>query len=197
SRAVSEHYCIDADVLRELVADLRDAVPQIAFAVERPDGMGRESAFVYRREASAHSTVGTLEEITGTPVGKLLGRCEEMDPVAFHRQVADVLRGRAELGYSGAVGLAEITAAGVTKAAALARWCSERQIDGRDVWAFGDMPNDLPMLEWAGTSFAVRNAHPDVLSAATYACASNDDDGVALVLETLANVRGPNDVGRR
>jgi hydroxymethylpyrimidine pyrophosphatase-like HAD family hydrolase len=53
------------------------------------------------------------------------------------------------------------------------------------VWAFGDMPNDLPMLAWAGTSYAVANAHPDVLGAVTHHTASNDEDGVAVALEGL------------
>jgi len=53
------------------------------------------------------------------------------------------------------------------------------------VVAFGDMPNDLPMLAWAGRSVAVANAHPEVLALADEVTASNDDDGVALVLERL------------
>ena len=52
----------------------------------------------------------------------------------------------------------------------------------RDVVAFGDMPNDLPMLAWAGTSYAVANAHPLVLEAAHHVAPANDDDGVASVL---------------
>lgn len=51
--------------------------------------------------------------------------------------------------------------------------------------AFGDYPNDLPMLAWAGRAVAVANAHPDVLAAATEVTASNDEDGVAAVLEML------------
>jgi hydroxymethylpyrimidine pyrophosphatase-like HAD family hydrolase len=45
------------------------------------------------------------------------------------------------------------------------------------------MPNDLPMLAWAGRSIAVGNAHPEVLHAVDEVTASNDDDGVAQVLE--------------
>jgi hydroxymethylpyrimidine pyrophosphatase-like HAD family hydrolase len=71
----------------------------------------------------------------------------------------------------------------VSKAAALARWCKTSDIDAADVWAFGDMLNDLTMLAWAGRSFAVANAHRDVLAAVTDVCASNDDDGVARSLE--------------
>ena len=47
------------------------------------------------------------------------------------------------------------------------------------------MPNDLPMLRWAGRGIAVANAHPEVLAAATHTTKTNDDDGVAFALETL------------
>ena len=47
------------------------------------------------------------------------------------------------------------------------------------------MPNDLPLLAWAGTSCAVANAHPAVLAAATHVIGINDEDGVAAYLETL------------
>jgi hydroxymethylpyrimidine pyrophosphatase-like HAD family hydrolase len=47
------------------------------------------------------------------------------------------------------------------------------------------MPNHLPMLTWAGVSFAVANAHPDVVAAASQRCPSNAEDGVACVLESL------------
>jgi hydroxymethylpyrimidine pyrophosphatase-like HAD family hydrolase len=79
----------------------------------------------------------------------------------------------------------EVSRAGVSKASALAALCGSLGVDAHDVVAFGDMPNDVPMLTWAGTSYAVRNAHPDAVSAATHRCASNDEDGVARVLERL------------
>lgn len=79
----------------------------------------------------------------------------------------------------------EVSAAGVSKAAALAELCDELGIAAADVLALGDYPNDLPMLAWAGRGVAVANAHPEVLAAADEVTASNDEDGVALVLETL------------
>ena len=47
------------------------------------------------------------------------------------------------------------------------------------------MPNDLPLMSWAGVSCAVANAHPDVLAAATRVIGSNDADGVARYLEEI------------
>ncbi len=183
---VTEQYPLADGLLHQLVAELRQAVPDIAFAVERADGLGREETFLYRSEQPDSHTVGSFKALTSSPVGKLLGRCESLKSTVFLERVVAILDGRAELGFSGASGLAEITAPGVTKAAGLARWCQERGVGADDVWAFGDMPNDLPMLRWAGTSFAVRNAHTEVLAVAHHVCAANDDDGVAQTLETLA-----------
>jgi Cof subfamily protein (haloacid dehalogenase superfamily) len=100
---------------------------------------------------------------------------------AVQAVVGDVV----ECTHSGGPGLLEISAAGVSKAAALAAWCAERGVVAADVIAFGDMPNDLGMLRWAGTGIAMANAHPSVLAEITCHAPSNDDDGVATVLERL------------
>jgi len=55
-----------------------------------------------------------------------------------------------------------------------------------DVCVFGDMPNDVPMMNWARwRRVAVANAHPEVLAIADEVAASNDADGVASWLEAL------------
>ncbi len=51
--------------------------------------------------------------------------------------------------------------------------------------AFGDMPNDIPLLTWAGRGVAVGNAHPAVKEVADEVTGTNDDDGVALYLRDL------------
>jgi hypothetical protein len=62
-------------------------------------------------------------------------------------------------------------------------------IDRDEVVAIGDMPNDIAMLHWAGTSYAVANAHPDAQAAAGSIVGSNEDDAVAIVLEELLAAR--------
>ena len=78
-----------------------------------------------------------------------------------------------------------MSAGGVSKGSTLAVLCDSLQITPGEVLAFGDMPNDLPMLRWAGRSVAVSNAHPEVLATAGEVTASCDEDGVARVLERL------------
>ena len=49
--------------------------------------------------------------------------------------------------------------------------------------AFGDMPNDIEMLRWAGCGVAMENAHPEVKAAADAVTVANHQAGVAKVLE--------------
>lgn len=189
---VSEVHAFGETALREVVADLRREVPGIAFGLERPDGPAFDPRFYSDEDhVVAEAPRVPVEDLLDHPVGKLVARHREMPDEAFFARVAETVGDRATLAFSGAAGLAEMTAPGVTKASALERWCTERGIDAAEVWAFGDMPNDLPMMRWAGRSVAVANAHPDVLRAATATTASNDDDGVAQALEgLLAGISG-------
>jgi HAD superfamily hydrolase (TIGR01484 family) len=88
-----------------------------------------------------------------------------------------------EITYSSNSGLIEISAAGVTKASGLAWVCEQLDVPAAKVVAFGDMPNDVPMLAWAGHGVAMANAHADLLAVATEVTAPNSEDGVAQVLE--------------
>lgn len=119
---------------------------------------------------------------------KLLARSAEQDPDAFVALVAAALEGLAEATHSSYSGLVEISASGVTKAAGLAWYCARLGIDARDVLAFGDMPNDVPMLTWAGRGVAVANAHRAVLEIADEVTAANSADGVAAYLEKVFGV---------
>jgi hydroxymethylpyrimidine pyrophosphatase-like HAD family hydrolase len=81
--------------------------------------------------------------------------------------------------------LLEMSAPGVTKATALA-WLAERLgVPRAEVVAFGDMPNDVPMLLWAGAGYAMSGGHDEALAAAPHVAPPLNEDGVAQVLEQL------------
>jgi Cof subfamily protein (haloacid dehalogenase superfamily) len=167
----------------EIVQSLRAALPQVVFAAERPDlGFGHEPAYRPRLQWKVTDRL-VAEELVRGGVIKLLARVEGMSSDDL-LEVARAAGGdRATFTHSSADGLVEISGAGVTKATGLASFADERGIAAEQVIAFGDMPNDLPLLTWAGCGVAVANAHPDVLAVADEVTASNDDDGVAQVLE--------------
>lgn len=58
-----------------------------------------------------------------------------------------------------------------------------------DTISFGDMPNDIPMFGWARHGVAMANAHERLKAVADEITASNDEDGIAVVLERLLQPR--------
>ena len=189
SGTMVDHSPLAAELATRLVHALREAIPGALFAVELERGFGREAGWSDGVVAARPDALeaDALELITG-PVTKLLVR----HPSLPFAEVAE--RARAAVGEDAVVTWAglrvvEISAAGVTKAFALERLCRRLGVAASEVLAIGDMPNDLAMLEWAGTAVAVANADPQVLAAADEVTAANTEDGVALVLERILAAR--------
>jgi HAD superfamily hydrolase (TIGR01484 family) len=185
-RRVLSERTLSRETVVEVVSLLRAAIPEISFAVETRVGFGMESTYVDMYTPPEGTPIADIADLLEHDLpGKLLARAPALDDADFLSRVVETVEDRAIVAYSGTTGLAEMSAPGVTKAAVLADWCAEWGFSAHEVVAFGDMPNDLPMLTWAGTSYAVANAHPDVIAAASHTCASNDEDGVASVLEAI------------
>jgi Cof subfamily protein (haloacid dehalogenase superfamily) len=190
---------LSADELAYACKVLRETIPDAAFGVELDGGrrlwheaahpVGEwEEAFDGRREAE-------LAELVAQPAAKLLVRAGQRDADEFTALVSAALAGLYEATHSSASGLVEISAAGVTKASGLAWVAARLGVAASDVVAFGDMPNDVPMLAWAGCGVAMANGHPAVQAVADEVTASNDDDGVAAWLDQ--RVRPPARAGRQ
>lgn len=168
------------------VADrIREAVPGTHYAVETLAGIALETGFLERYPVPEGSRRASFAEIADGPVLKILARHEELAPQPFWDAARAAAGHLAEITWSSATTLLEISAHQVTKASTLAVFAAERGIGAEEVVAFGDMPNDLPMLEWAGTAYAMANAHPSVRAVAAHVAGSNDQDGVAEVIERL------------
>ncbi|WP_051942687.1 Cof-type HAD-IIB family hydrolase [Streptacidiphilus rugosus] len=185
-----ETHPMRADDALATVGALRKALPEVSFAFEYPAGFSHEPAYPRTLwDMDAADQVAPAEEILAGPAGhqifKLLAKHPDIDPDEFLRRGRELVGDFGEVTRSAAVPMLEISAPGVTKAAALAAWCGERGIIAERVLAFGDMPNDLPMLAWAGTAYAVANAHPEVLAATPRHTTDHDTDGVARVIESL------------
>jgi len=95
-----------------------------------------------------------------------------------------LVKGRANAMHAG-LPFVELMPPGVDKAFGLRRLCEQRKISPMAVVAFGDMPNDNAMLEFAGWGVAVSNAHQSTQDAADEITDSNVKDGVAIVLERM------------
>jgi hypothetical protein len=177
---------LSTDLLLDVSKRLREAVPDIALAVEVEDGRAfrHEESWPVRWPGDPNSVrlLTDPEQLTAAPAVKLLARSAAHEPDAFFELVSRTLGDIAESTHSSSSALVEISAGGVTKAAGLAWLCEQEGIDPAQVLAFGDMPNDIPMLAWAGHSVAVGNAHPAVRAVAAEMTRSNNEDGVARYL---------------
>ncbi len=94
----------------------------------------------------------------------------------------------AEVTHAG-LGFIEVLPPGITKASGLAVALERYGVGFEDVLVFGDMPNDLPMLQAVhdagGRAVAVANAHPEVRAVTPLTTSGHEVDGVARYLETV------------
>jgi hydroxymethylpyrimidine pyrophosphatase-like HAD family hydrolase len=170
---------------------LREAAPGTVFAVEQTYGFHQEPDYP-KLHLEIPDNLQPAERLLAPdgpdadqPVLKILAYHPDLDPDAFLTLARIAIGDRANVTRSSPSALLELSGPDVSKASTLALCCAERGIAHDEVVAFGDMPNDVEMLTWAGRSYAMGNAHPDVVAAASGRTVANNEDGVAVVIEQL------------
>ena len=166
NESIVETFAMSAETARLVVDRVRGVMPESAFGIETADGFGHERAYKARWEVDPLLAIGPIHDLLDRPVAKLLIRDESLDGDTMLQRARPVLLNLAEVTHSDVNDcLLEVSALGVSKASTLARLAASWGIGQDDVVAFGDMPNDVEMLRWAGTGYAMANAHPEVLAA--------------------------------
>lgn len=77
----------------------------------------------------------------------------------------------------------EVMNRGVSKGNAAEKLARYYGISRNEVICIGDSENDISMIEYAGLGIAMENGTEDTKKAADFITASNEDDGVAYVIE--------------
>lgn len=174
----------------DAAAIIRELYPAVRFAAETVDGFHLEPNFL---DSPGGDLLG---EVTPAPlrqtldaaarVVKFLARVDGVDPDSFLRTVQPAVAHLVATTHSApAVAMLEMSAPGLDKAVTLSEYAGSLGIRPADVVAFGDMPNDLRMLGWAGRGYAMASGHPEVRAAASALAPPFAEDGVAQVLEDL------------
>jgi Cof subfamily protein (haloacid dehalogenase superfamily) len=173
-----------------VINGMRSAVPDVCFALLQGMNFACEPGYVALASNEEHGrdlalvVQGDASTLLDVPLTKLIIRHPELSPPYLFAKLQSLGLNEFEASLSGAP-FVDVVATGVSKAAALATICADLGIDACNVVAFGDAPNDLAMLRWAGRPIAVANAYPEVLTEVSQRTASNDDDGVARAIEQL------------
>lgn len=185
---VIKYEPIEPETIKEVVKALREELPGVMFHWEQENTFGREPAFEQtgRELTVEEEAIRTLMDAAdlAEPVAKLIVKHPELDSSGLLATLTKTLDNKVLLTVSDSIHL-EISAAGIHKGAALQWLCTTLDISQEEVLAFGDMPNDIPMLTWAGRGIAMGNAHPTVKEVANEVTGTNLEDGVAQVIERL------------
>jgi Cof subfamily protein (haloacid dehalogenase superfamily) len=182
---------LPVDALAELAELAIRVIPGAGLAVERIGRTAHDTAtpqFVsspgYEHAwLNPDNTEVSIADLLSAPAIKLLIRQAGARSADMAAELAKHVGVQGDITYSTNNGLVEIVPLGVSKATGIEEIAKPLGIVSAQVLAFGDMPNDLPMLRWAGHGVAMGNAHPDVLAVANEVTATNSDDGVGRVLE--------------
>jgi Cof subfamily protein (haloacid dehalogenase superfamily) len=182
---------LSADALAELAEIATRVIPGAGLAVERVGNSAHDAAtpqFVsspgYEHAwLNPDNTEVSVEDLLSAPAVKLLIRKAGARSSDMAAELAKHVGLEGDITYSTNKGLVEIVPLGISKATGVDELARPLGITAEGVVAFGDMPNDVPMLGWAGLGVAMGNAHPDAVAAADEVTASNAEDGVARVLE--------------
>jgi HAD superfamily hydrolase (TIGR01484 family) len=189
---VAVHGLLDPLLLHDVAAALETAIPGCRLAAERigtsavdPDvtNFAIEPDYHNPWGDGGEGKMSPRAEVLGHPAVKLLVSKRGMSSGEMATAARAVLDGAVDITYSANFGLIEVAAHGITKATGLAEVAERYGVAPARTIAFGDMPNDLEMLQWAGHGVAMANAHPDLLAVADEITAPNSEDGVAQVLE--------------
>ncbi len=186
-RVISARTMRLADVM-EIRRIIKDVRPSALFAAETLTGFHVEPGFIENESSellAQFSPAPLTETLTDDDgVVKFLAVLREGTADEFLAAVAPAVGHLAAVTHSApGVAMLEICVPGVNKAVALAEYADSLGIEAADVVAFGDMPNDIEMLRWAGDGYAMASGHADAIRAAGQVAPAFDDDGVAQILE--------------
>lgn len=181
---------IAGDAVSAVVAAATESLPGVWAGFETASrGLLLEDGYPMRRP-EVSETIDRRAACELDDIVKILLRCPDGDSDALLARFRAALEGVVHATHSNPrAGLVELSALGVTKAHTLAEIASSLGAGPGSVAAFGDMPNDVEMLQWAGLGFAMADGHPQATAVADAVCPSVLDGGTAEVLEAIAAAR--------
>ncbi|MEV7285537.1 HAD family hydrolase [Streptomyces sp. NPDC093252] len=184
---------LDRELAETAIGKIEAEVGEVYAAVDQDgvDGLTLiEPGYLMPHPTLPAVRVGRRAELWAEPISKVLLRHPDLTDDELASVARAVVGSLATVTMSGP-GTVELQPCGVTKATGLALAAGRLGVRAEHTIAFGDMPNDIPMFDWAGYGVAMANAHPELKAVADEVTTSNEDDGIAVVLERVFPRRLP------
>jgi Cof subfamily protein (haloacid dehalogenase superfamily) len=184
AEAIRGHW-IQAQLGRQLARRLQSELPNSGLAVEFEDSVAFQAGF----EAIVPNPIGVppitdMAAAIDERVQKILVFDPTLQIEELFKRVSQIVGDLAVPSFSG-LPFIELAAESVTKGVAVSDLAADLGINQDEVAAFGDNHNDIPMLEWAGRSYAMGNGTDDAKEAAHHVIDTNDNHGLAQQVDAL------------
>lgn len=178
---------LDRQLARLALSKIEAEVGPLALAASR-DGLDGEVLVGpgYRVQEGPLPVVAYEDpaELWSAPLNKVYIQHPDLDDDALTSVARATVGSLVNVVMAGA-GIVEMLPLGLSKATGLSLAARRLGLRAADTIAFGDMPNDIPMFGWAAHGVAMANAHEELKAVAHEITASNEHDGIAVVLERL------------
>lgn len=187
---------LDRELAETALGKIEAEVGQVYAAVDQDgvDGLTLiEPGYLMPHPTLPAVRVLLRDDLWGEPISKVLLRHPSLSDDELAAAARGAVGSLATVTMSGP-GTVELQPCGVTKATGLALAARHLGLGPDDTIAFGDMPNDIPMFDWAAHGVAMANAHPELKAVADEVTLSNEEDGIAVVLERLFPGAGADEV---
>lgn len=180
-------HCFEKATALEVIRIMRERYPDVIAGMEASHGWYLDAGYYEWRKTQAYlpqlepTGVGDIQDFIGEGTVKIYFRNSGLTA----KEMSLALTGVETYFTWSSESLLEVMAPKVNKREALVSICMELGISWQETIAFGDEHNDQGMLLWAGLGVAMANAKSEAKEVADFITSSNDEDGVAEVLEAV------------
>ncbi|MFE6992656.1 HAD family hydrolase, partial [Streptomyces pharetrae] len=177
---------LDRDLARDVVEKVEAELGRVELGIvtSPPESRFKVTPAFGERVRHGWDVTADRDLLWTVPIDKLILHHPDVDEDRLAAVTRRLTGGEVTVVHS-VKGMVEVLPAGTDKGTGVARAAELLGLTGADTVAFGDMPNDVPLLSWAAHGVAVANAHHELRAVADEIAPGNDEDGVAAVLERL------------
>lgn len=178
----SFHVSIDAKLSAQILDFCLLQDPELNISIEAEDKWYSLREFDY----------SILKSVRGKPEIKNLKEIKSLNPTKIIASglrdiegLRDLFESQVRILVTDQGSLVQISNVEASKELAVQKLCGTYEINTEDIVVFGDDTNDIGLFNLCGRSIAMENAIQELKDIATEVTDSNDNDGVAVVIERL------------
>jgi len=181
---INEHYSIDSTINKQIIEYLITNEPDHLFSIEVNDTWYSYEKIDYRsfmKVSKNPEIIEIVEMKLKSPTKILVSHLKNIED--FTKKFGDIVN----VINTDSNQLTQIMRLGISKESAIANLAKRLDISLEKTMVFGDDFNDLGLFKLCGIPIAMDNSIEELKSIANYNTTSNDEDGVANILEKLLN----------